>query len=88
MNTARASIKNYFMLLRACGGKSPDCWDVAFKVVSLLRSHLAGHLSDWSPGIGGAEPELLVEQGLEVVAKLPSFLLWFLLIPALVLQFF
>ena len=57
-------------------------------MVSLLRSRLAGHLGDWSPRMGGAEPELLVEQGFEVVAKLPSFLLWFLLILALVLQFY
>ena len=78
-------MKNYFMFLRACGRKSPDCWDVAVKVVSLLRSHLAGHLGDWSPRMGGAEPELLVEEGLEVVAELPFFLLWFLLIFVLVL---
>ena len=81
-------MKNYFMFLRACGRKSPDCWDVAVEVVSLLRSRLAGHLGDWSPGIGGAEPELLVEQGFEMVAKLPSFFLWFLLIPAFVLEFY
>ena len=81
-------MKNYFMFLRVCGHRSPDCWDVAVEVVSLLRSRLAGHLGDWFPGIGGAEPELLVEQGLEVVAKLPSFLLWFLLILALILQFY
>ena len=87
-NTSRASMKNDFMFLRPCWGKSPNCRNVAVKVVSLFWSCLAGHLGDWPPGIGGAEPELLVEQGLEVVAKLPSLLFWVLLIPALVLQFF
>ena len=68
------------MFLRACGRKSPDCWNVAVEVVSLLRSRLAGHLGDWSPRMGGAEPEFLVEEGLEMIAELSSFLLWFLLI--------
>ena len=76
------------VLCRTSQGKSPDCWDIAVKVVSFFRSCLADHLGDGPLRVGGCEPELLVEQGLEIVAKLLSLLFWVLLIPALVLQFF
>ena len=69
-----------FMLLGPRWCYNPDCWDVGLEVVSFLRSCLAGNLGDWSPRVGGAEPEFLVEEGLEMIAELSSFLLWFLLI--------
>ena len=81
-------MKYDLVLYWTSGGNSPDCWYVAGKVVSFFRSCLADHLSNWPSSMGAREPELLVEQGLEVVTKLPSLLFWVLLIPALVLQFF
>ena len=73
-------MKKNFMLLRSRWRQNPDCWNVGVEVVSLLRICLTGNLCYGSPLIGDAVPELLVEEGLEVIAELSSFLLWFLLI--------
>ena len=74
------------MLNRTCLGHSPDCWYVAQKVVSLFSCCFAGDLSNWPSSMGTREPEFLVEQGFQVVAQLPPFLLWILLSPTLVLD--
>ena len=88
MNTTLASVNSDLVLCWTSGGKSPDCWYIAGKVVSFFRSCLADHLSNRPLWMGGQEPELLVEQGLEVVTELPPLLLWVLLSPTLVLDSF
>ena len=77
---ARAAMKNNFMLLRSRWRHNPNCWNVGVEVVSFLRGCLTGNLCYGPPRVVWAVPELLVEEGPQMIAEFSSFLLWFLLI--------